>query len=449
MTLFGKKNADNIDDTEDLAAGTDIDAGPPAAPPMRRSAPRKSSKGPLIVLILLLAGGGGGYYYFTNMMPPDVPPPPAHPVVAAAPAPAPAAPKPQNIDATVPPPATTTAANVPPAPAAGAEPPSAIPPAPVETTSAAEIPKDLNVTPPAAPAPAAVPAAAPAPAGGDLPVPPQAQAAATPAPAAKTADDKKAADADKKTAEKKAAPSEAERAIVENAPVLEQLSQTPAAAAKAPDIQSQPAIVRALPKEYLIVKKNHNADDAEARLTSARQALAQNRNEAALEIFEEMHKAYPRDTRVMMGRAVALQRTGQTDAALAAYEDVLNAQPKNLEALTNMLGLLKNQNPSLALSKLKELREDYPANADINAQLGISYGVSGDYASALKYLDLSDALQPGRSYVTYNRAVVYDKMGNASEAVNLYRQILQMASEGGLDQPLPLESIRSRLAVLR
>ena len=49
-------------------------------------------------------------------------------------------------------------------------------------------------------------------------------------------------------------------------------------------------------------------------------------------------------------------------------DELLQAQKKNLEALTNMLGLLKNQDPKLALSKLQELRADYPSSADITAQ---------------------------------------------------------------------------------
>jgi tetratricopeptide (TPR) repeat protein len=149
-----------------------------------------------------------------------------------------------------------------------------------------------------------------------------------------------------------------------------------------------------------------------------------------------------------MGRAVALQKLGQDDAALAAYESVLNNDPKNLEALTNMLGLLKKKDPKLAIEKLGQLRETYPYNADITAQLGIAYGSAGQFEDALKYLDMAEALSPGSASVLYNRAVLYDRMGRAQQAGDLYRQIVRMAAEGNLDQTLPLEAIRRRLAVL-
>lgn len=258
------------------------------------------------------------------------------------------------------------------------------------------------------------------------------------------------------------APTAAEKAIVENAAVLDQLSQpaetvpgvaAPVTAADtmktADEILGQEAIVRPLPKQYLVVKKDHAAGDIDSRLTAARLALGQNRVQPALELFNQLYKDYPKDNRILMGRAVALQKLGQYEEALAAYEDVLNADPKNLEALTNMLGLIKQQNPGLAVEKLLELREAYPYNADITAQLGIAYAGSKEYTEALKYLDMAEALNPGSSEILYNKAVLYDRMGRAQEAGELYRQIVRMSAEGRIDRALPIEAVKRRLATLR
>ena len=48
-----------------------------------------------------------------------------------------------------------------------------------------------------------------------------------------------------------------------------------------------------------------------------------------------------------------------------------------------------------------------------------------------------------------NKAVVYDRMGQPTHAADLYREVLSMYSEGSLKEALPLDAIRSRLAVLR
>jgi Flp pilus assembly protein TadD len=259
-------------------------------------------------------------------------------------------------------------------------------------------------------------------------------------------------------------PSEAELAIVQNAAILDQVTQPgtvsrpfdPAAptpsqtnAIKEVDkLLQQQAIIRPLPPSWLQVKKNYDADDMDSRLTAARSALAQNRNAAALQLFTDLKLKYPKDSRVLMGRAVALQKMGQTDDALAAYEAVLNANPKNLQALTNMLGLLKSRDPQLAVAKLSELQQAYPYQPDITAQLGVALGQAGEYEKALRYLEMAEAMDPGSAYVIYNKAVLYDKMGQASAAGDLYRQLIRMSADGTLDENLPLEQIKRRLSVL-
>jgi Flp pilus assembly protein TadD len=442
MKLFGKKDGKD----EEAIDGIDLDEGPgdEATPPA------KSRKG--LLLSLLVAGGAvaGGYYYLSSELG-DVAVAPRPPQVAVTapvvrPVVAPIVPSPYDITAG---PALPLTAVV----------QTSVPPAPV--VAAVQPPEESKIKTPSADAIA------------DLPVPAGAEVMSLPATAVVVSDnppplhggDKlpvsvpETEQQEKSLSLKSAASglSEAERALVENAPMLENLSHQnvpPSAHAGAEipqpvEIEAQNALIRVLPEKYVVVKKNRNAGDIDSRLTAARSALAENRNQAALAIFSDMEKTNPHDSRVLMGKAIALQSLGQNDEALAAYEDVLGQEPKNVEALTNMLGLLKAQDPHLALNKLKELRDDYPSSADITAQLGISYGVMGDYSSALKYLDMAEALGPGNAFVIYNRAVVYDKMGDSVHAAEYYRKILSLAAEGGLSQQLPLDAIRSRLVALR
>lgn len=260
-------------------------------------------------------------------------------------------------------------------------------------------------------------------------------------------------------------PNAAELAIVQNAAILDQVTQPNTAArpfdpaAPTPSqtnaikevdkLLRQEAIIRPLPPAWLQVSKNRDAGDMDSRLTAARSALAQNRNSAALQLFTELKEKYPKDGRVLMGRAVALQKLGQNEEALGAYEAVLIANPKSLEALTNMLGLLKGKDPQLAVSKLTELHETYPYQADITAQLGVAHAQAGDYEQALRYLDMAEAMDPGSAYILYNKAVLHDKMGHNTQAGDLYRQLIRMSVDGTLDENLPLDHIKRRLSVMR
>ena len=252
-------------------------------------------------------------------------------------------------------------------------------------------------------------------------------------------------------------PSAAELAIVQNAATLNSLTPVPPAVSGGPkgeglkvtDILATPANIRPLPEQYLVVKKDHPANDAEAHLMAARAALWQGHYQAALELFDDLYKKNTHDIRISMGRAVSLQKLGQLDEAMDAYQAALSTDPRNIEALTNMLGLLRGQDTATAAKKLQELRDMYPANPDVTAQLGMVYGMAGDYEKAVKYLDMADALKPGSAVVLYNKAVAYDHMGKTAEAADLYRQIVLLASDGSLDQGFPIEAVRQRLATIR
>lgn len=303
---------------------------------------------------------------------------------------------------------------------------------PVETAPAA-----------AAPAPTAPVAAITAPANeADLPLPPQepTKTSTTPAIAAAVAPATTPAAA--------AIPGQPVSGVVTGVTAGEKVV-APATPSVNDLMAPRPAIVRVVPDQYLIVKKTHDANDIDSRLTSARQALASGDNQAAAQLFNDLSRAYPKDTRIMMGRAVALQRLGQNEQAIAGYEDVLNANPKNLEALTNMLGLIKLQNPGLAAEKLATLRETYPDNADITTQLALSYAGMGNYQDATRYLDIAEALSPGNPNIIYNKAVLYDKMGRSTEAGELYRQVLRMSSDDIEGGNFNTDAIKRRLNTLR
>ncbi len=460
-------------DQNDGKQGAPLGDGGKKPGPVDLSAPYRGvdmtsgrKKSSLPGVLCLVAGAACGYFLGGNVMgmlpmdsaapaqvvATDVPPAETAAVDAAVAAPDAATTSESSVtDVTA---AVTTAA---PVPTDTAVPGVTDPSAPVSTTDS------LAPVTPDASAPTPVTDAAMATPPEDLPMPQNAIVAPEPgaAPATNTATAPAATpvtSAAPATTPAGQTPSAAEMAIVQNAAVLDQLSQpngAPIAQTNAAPVpvmpagEAQDAIVRPLPKQYLIVKKNHDAEDVDSRLTAGRQALVQNRNSAALELFNELYKDFPRDRRVLMGRAVALQKLGDYSTALSAYEEVLTVEPQNLEALTNMLGLLKMQDPALAVQKLSELQEAYPYNADIAAQLAIAHAGQGSYQEAQRFLDMADALKPGSAFVLYNKAVLYDKMGRKAEAADLYRRIVRMHAEGQLDQQMPIESIKNRLSTMR
>lgn len=253
-------------------------------------------------------------------------------------------------------------------------------------------------------------------------------------------------------------PTEAEQAIVDTAPVMDSVApaSTPRGSQITPgmldDVAAQMnagAPVRPLPSHYLVVKKEKDAEHVDARLKVARSMMSQKKYAAALEMFNTMLTDYPKDARLQMGRAVALQNIGHRNEAVTSYEQVLESDPRNLEALVNLLGLLRSEMPELAEEKLLQLRQTYPYDADILAQLAITKGQLKQYDDALMYIEMAESLQPSNLMLTYNKAILNDRMGRKDEAAQLYRYLLQRASDPAIVHSLPLDTIKKRLAHMR
>jgi Flp pilus assembly protein TadD len=212
--------------------------------------------------------------------------------------------------------------------------------------------------------------------------------------------------------------------------------------------QAEAAYIRPLPRGFLVLEAEQRASSSEAVMASASRKLSSGDYKGALAIYDELYATSPNDVRIMMGRAIALQKSGRADEALMAYEQVLNFQPSNLDALTNMIGLLAQQNPSLASSKLEALRKTYPANAKIAAQYGVAQSKLGNLQVALDAFSQAIKIEGGNAYYNYSRAVVLDKMGRRSEAAAEYRAALDLNRAGRTSQAIPVEAIQNRLAVL-
>lgn len=201
--------------------------------------------------------------------------------------------------------------------------------------------------------------------------------------------------------------------------------------------------------KYVVAKKNHGASDTESLLVSANRALDLDRNDAALEMFDQLYKRNPRDPRILMGRAVAQQKLGQDDVAIVSYQALLDLDPKNPDAVINMMGLLQKQYPAVALRRLTDLQSKYPTNPGIAAQLGMTYAQMGNNKDALKSLSMADSLDPTNAQHAFNMAVIFDRAGDKTNAMKYYEQALQTDAVYGASRSIPREKVYDRLAQLR
>ena len=200
---------------------------------------------------------------------------------------------------------------------------------------------------------------------------------------------------------------------------------------------------------FVVVKKAHEASDTDAQIVAANRALKLGRYDAALEMFDGLYAKNKRDQRILMGRAVAQQHSGLNDSAIRTYEELLDINPKNADALVNMMGLLREQYPEVALRRLLELQKKFPDSAGIAAQIGVTQAGLGHTEDAIKYLGIASTLEPQNAQHVYNMAIVADRKGGVKQAIAYYEQALQIDSVYGKGRTLPRDTIQDRLSKLR
>lgn len=203
-------------------------------------------------------------------------------------------------------------------------------------------------------------------------------------------------------------------------------------------------------QKFVVVEKTASAGAYEAQYVAATRALKLGRYAAAMEMFEKLHKKNRRDPRILMGLAVAQQGAGFYESATQTYEDLLAVEPNNADAIVNLMGLMRNQYPSVTLKRLSDLGNKYPSNPGIPAQMGLISAEMKMYDEAMRYLEMAASMDPRSASHVYNMAIVAERKGDVASAIKFYEQALQLdATYGDAASALPREKIYDRLVILR
>ncbi|PZO88025.1 MAG: hypothetical protein DI626_02640 [Micavibrio aeruginosavorus] len=206
-------------------------------------------------------------------------------------------------------------------------------------------------------------------------------------------------------------------------------------------------------QKFVVVTKTGSATSLEGQYIAASRALKLGRYAAAMEMFGKLYKQNPKDARILMGLALSQQSAGFNESAIRTYEDLLGVEPNNPSAIINLMGLMKTQYPSVTLTKLMELRNKYPDNPGIPAQIGLVNAELQNYDDAIRYLDVAASMEPFNPDHVYNMAIIADRNGNTEKAIQYYERALQIDASAAVGSntidALPREKIYDRLATLR
>ena len=123
------------------------------------------------------------------------------------------------------------------------------------------------------------------------------------------------------------------------------------------------------------------------------------------------------DDPVALGRLAAIyQRTGKTAKAIAAYESLLQALPKDLDAMLNLTRLYAATDTAKAYDMAKAANKLAPYNPEVSHALGRLAFLSGDYQLAASLLQQTIQTQPDDPQVLFDFAQAAYSIGKVSDA---------------------------------
>ncbi len=181
---------------------------------------------------------------------------------------------------------------------------------------------------------------------------------------------------------------------------------------------------------------------------SAREALLAGDAPTALRLYERLASEFPAAPAARLGQAIALQQLGRSAEAQALYQSLLAADPDDLGAKIALLGIVAERAPDEALSLLRRLARQHPDDHRLPAQIAVVLARKDDLGAAIVAERRAVALDPANAGYRANLAILYDRAGQASAAIEQYRRALELATLAGAPTT-QLEAIAIRLHHLR
>jgi cytochrome c-type biogenesis protein CcmH/NrfG len=225
-----------------------------------------------------------------------------------------------------------------------------------------------------------------------------------------------------------------------SAPLLEQPAleppqppaPPPAPAVAAPARPRAPEAVaaptpKAAPRDPIVVGRGTAAPAVSPLLTEAYGAFQSGRLEPAQGAYEQLLRAEPRNLDALLGLAAIAALAGRNEDAITRYLQVLELEPRHALAQSGLIGLLGRADPLAAEARLKHLIAREPS-AFLYFTLGNLYADQSQWAGAQQAWFQAHHLEPRNPDYVYNLAVGLEHVSQPRLALGFYRRAVQLAA---------------------
>ena len=128
--------------------------------------------------------------------------------------------------------------------------------------------------------------------------------------------------------------------------------------------------------------------------------------------------------------AINLANQGNLDKAVAAFEGILQENPRNIDALYNLgICFIALGKPNNAIAVLGRSLECDPGRANIHIALGDAYSLLDDLGNAKEHLVTALGIAIDDQYALRKLGVVYGKLGEMANSTYCLRKYKELYPE--------------------
>lgn len=142
-------------------------------------------------------------------------------------------------------------------------------------------------------------------------------------------------------------------------------------------------------------------------------------SESALAYLESELKAHPADATLRLKLAMLQQANGQDAAAATNYEQLLSSQPTNVAALNNLAWIYHHGGDDRAIGLAEKAYKLSPDNPSVADTYGWILLQSGSHEESVPILEKAHEMQPDSDDIARHLAEAYKTVGMKAEAERL------------------------------
>ncbi len=187
---------------------------------------------------------------------------------------------------------------------------------------------------------------------------------------------------------------------------------------------------RPSPQQNISVNAARAAPTVNPQLQDAYSALQQNRLDAAQAAYQKVLAAEPNNVDALLGLAAVAEQQKLPDQAVQYYLKVLQIDPKNTSAQAALISLVGNSDPLGAEARLKQLLARDPS-AILYFTLGNLYADQAQWPKAQDAYFQAHHLQPDNPDYAFNLAIGLEHLNQPKLALKFYQQALDLAKNKG------------------